>query len=112
MKILPIRPKHIQYIPRNPEPFIKPGSNYITYPVIKFSLFTTAFGYLDFLRGFHLGIQTLDCSIFEKSGLIIASCVDAFGLDTCSSSANICLKELWGEEHMARRLRRRLVRSP
>lgn len=25
MKILPTRPKHIQYIPRNPEPFVKPG---------------------------------------------------------------------------------------
>ena len=25
MKILPVRPKHIHYVPRNPEPFVKQG---------------------------------------------------------------------------------------
>ena len=25
MKILPVRPKHIPYVPRNPEPFVKQG---------------------------------------------------------------------------------------
>ena len=25
MKVLPVRPKHIYYVPRNPEPFFKPG---------------------------------------------------------------------------------------